>query len=64
MMIEPARFVARTIAAAGEPAYEYRFSYVAGSIRNKVPGALHATEIPFVFDTVKEKYGDALDARG
>lgn len=60
MMIEPARFVARTIAAAGEPAYEYRFSYVAGSIRNKVPGALHATEIPFVFDTVKEKYGDAL----
>lgn len=63
MMIEPARFVAKTIAAAGLPSYEYRFSYVAESIRNKVPGALHATEIPFVFDTVKDKYGaDLTDA--
>jgi para-nitrobenzyl esterase len=25
-----------------------------------LPGALHATEIPFVFDTVKAAYGDAL----
>lgn len=63
MMIEPARFVAKTIADAGLPSYEYRFSYVAESIRNKVPGALHATEIPFVFDTVKNKYGaDLTDA--
>jgi para-nitrobenzyl esterase len=60
MMIEPARFVAGTISAAGQPAYEYRFSYVAESIRNKVPGALHATEIPFVFDTVATKYGADL----
>jgi len=60
MMIEPARFVARSIAAAGLPAYEYRFSYVADSLRGKVPGAFHATEIPFVFDTVKAKYGAAL----
>ena len=63
MMIEPARFVAKTLAAAGLPSYEYRFSYVAESIRSKVPGALHATEIPFVFDTVKDKYGaDLTDA--
>ncbi|HVV46032.1 MAG TPA: carboxylesterase family protein [Bryobacteraceae bacterium] len=60
MMIEPARYVAKTIAAAGLPSYEYRFSYVAESIRKQVPGAFHATEIPFVFDTVKEKYGAAL----
>ena len=60
MMIEPARFVARTLSAAGQPAYEYRFSYVAESIRNKIPGALHATEIPFVFDTVAAKYGADL----
>jgi len=60
MMIEPSRFVARSIADAGLPSYEYRFSYVAESIRKQSPGAFHATEIPFVFDTVKEKYGAAL----
>ena len=60
MMIEPARFVASTIAAAGLPSYEYRFSYVAESIRSKTPGAFHATEIPFVFDTVRAKYGADL----
>ena len=60
MMIEPARFVASTVAAAGLPSYEYRFSYVAASLQKQLPGALHATEIPFVFDTVTEKYGDKL----
>jgi para-nitrobenzyl esterase len=60
MMIEPARFVAASLAAAGVPSYEYRFSYVAESIRRQVPGAFHATEIPFVFDTVSDKYGAAL----
>ncbi len=60
MMIEPARFVAQTVAAAGLPSYEYRFSYVAESKRKEWPGALHATEIPYVFDTVKAVYGDKL----
>lgn len=60
MMTEPARFVAATIAADGQPAYVYRFSYVAQSLRNKWPGAFHATEIPYVFDTVAAKYGSAL----
>ncbi len=59
-MIEPARFVASVYATAGMPSYEYRFSYVAESMRKEWPGAPHATEIPFVFDTVKEKYGDKL----
>jgi para-nitrobenzyl esterase len=59
-MIEPARFVARTIAGLGEPAYEYRFSYVAESMRKQWKGAPHATEIPFVFDTVEARYGEKL----
>jgi para-nitrobenzyl esterase len=59
-MVEPARFVAQTFSAAGEPVWEYRFSYVADSLRTKVPGAFHATEIPFVFDTVKARYGADL----
>jgi para-nitrobenzyl esterase len=60
MMVEPARFLAKTYAAQGQPAYLYRFSYVAESLRAQTPGAPHATEIPFVFDTVKAKYGDKL----
>ena len=56
MMVEPARFVAREAIAAGQPAYEYRFSYVAESLRKQWKGAPHATEIPFVFDTVAARY--------
>ena len=60
MMVEPARFIARTVAAAGQPSYPYRFSYVAESMRAQWPGAPHATEIPFVFDTVQARYGKDL----
>ncbi len=59
-MVEPARFVARTLSAAGQPVWEYRFSYVADSMRKEWPGAPHATEIPYVFDTVSARYGAAL----
>ena len=59
-MVEPARFVASVFASEGVPAYEYRFSYVAQSMRSTWPGAPHATEIPFVFDTVQAKYGKDL----
>jgi para-nitrobenzyl esterase len=59
-MIEPARFVVKMMTGAGQSAYHFRFSYVAVSMRKQVPGALHATEIPFVFDTVAEKYGATL----
>ncbi len=62
MMVEPARFVARVIAATGKPAYEFRFSYVAESMRSRWRGAPHATEIPFVFDTVEARYGKELTA--
>jgi para-nitrobenzyl esterase len=60
MMIEPARFVAAVFASRGLPSYEYRFSYVAESMRNEWKGAPHASEIPFVFDTVAARYGTAL----
>lgn len=60
MMIEPARYIAAVVSAAGQPAYEYRFSYVAESMRKQWPGAPHATEIPFVFDTVEARYGKDL----
>jgi para-nitrobenzyl esterase len=60
MMVEPARFIVRAVAAAGQPAYLYRFSYVAQSMRKQWHGAPHATEIPFVFNTVSARYGKEL----
>lgn len=60
MFIEPARIVARLMSAQGAPVYQFRFSYVAESMRGQWWGAPHATEIPFVFDTVDARYGAAL----
>lgn len=54
MMLEPARFVAREVAASGKPAYQYRFSYVATALRRKLHGAPHSSEIPYVFDTLRK----------
>lgn len=59
-MIEPARYVAGQVADAGQPAYHYRFSYVAESARAGSKGAGHASDIPFFLDTVATKYGAAL----
>jgi len=60
MFVEPARAVARVMSAQGAPVYQFRFSYVAESQRGQWWGAPHATEIPFVFDTVDARYGAAL----
>ncbi len=63
MMIEPARAIARELAARGQPVYEYRFSYVASSMRHVYTlGAPHASEIPYVFDTVRAHYGARTSA--
>lgn len=56
-MIEPARAIARTLSDRGQRVYEYRFSYVATSMRKTWPGAPHASEIPYVFDTLAASYG-------
>jgi para-nitrobenzyl esterase len=60
MMVEPVRAIARILTARGQPVYPFRFSYVAESQRAQFPGAFHATEIPFVFDTVAARYGKDL----
>ena len=59
-MAEPVRQVARILTARGQPVYTFRFSYVAESLRPKTPGAPHATDIPFVFETVAARYGSEL----
>jgi para-nitrobenzyl esterase len=55
-MIAGARRASTRIAAQKNPVWEYRFSYVADSIGK--PGAQHATDIPFFFDTQAVKYDD------
>ncbi len=56
-MIAGARDAAGVLADKGVPVWEYRYSYVADSIGR--PGAQHAAEIPYFFDNVDIKYGDA-----
>jgi hypothetical protein len=60
-MVAGAHDLAGTISAAGVPTFEYRFSYVASSIAK--PGAEHASDIPFFFNTQAVKYGDKTTAR-
>ena len=62
-MIEPSRYVAGVLAGKGLASYEYRFGYVADSMKAEwKTGAPHATEIPYVMNTVQTKYGDKLTA--
>ena len=49
-MLEPARHVADLAAAAGEPTWLYRFSYVPTVQRPTMPGTLHGMEIPFALN--------------
>jgi para-nitrobenzyl esterase len=71
LMIEPARLTAQLFTDQGLPAYQYRFSYVAPSAaaffaanpmmaQFSVKGAQHASEIPYVFNTVDAAFGNAV----
>jgi para-nitrobenzyl esterase len=60
-MIAGARSVANAVASQDAPVYAYRFSYVAESLGQ--PGAQHATDIPFFFDTQAIKYAEKTTAR-
>lgn len=62
-MVEPARFLAQEISRHNVPVWQYRFGYVAESIRQPGQGAAHATEIPYVFNTLKGRYGEAVTAQ-
>ncbi|MFJ5362422.1 carboxylesterase family protein [Pectobacterium sp. CHL-2024] len=57
-MVEPARFVARIWEKAALPVWQFRFGYVADSMRAQWPAAVHASEIPYVFNTVTARYGE------
>jgi para-nitrobenzyl esterase len=61
--LEPARFIARMLSSQGQTVYEFRFSYVAESMRKEwVGGAPHASEVPYVFETLQQRYGSKATA--
>lgn len=51
MMIEPARAVVRALAGR-QPVWIYRFAYGTGPFAVSLGGAPHASEIPYVMDTL------------
>lgn len=62
-MHEPARFVARSMTAAGNPVWLYRFTYVAQAVPDRTEGAGHAQELPYLFDTLDARYGAAVTTK-
>jgi len=50
---EPARHMANLAAAARVPTFLYVFDYVVEALRAAVHGAAHATDVPFVFSTLR-----------
>ncbi|WP_437613231.1 carboxylesterase/lipase family protein [Erwinia sp. V71] len=59
LMNEPARFVAKTWARNNLPVWSYTFGYVAESMRSTWKDAHHASEIPYVFNTLSARFGTA-----
>ncbi len=60
MFIEPSRAVARALAKRGQPAYIYRFAYAHPEPLAAMGGAPHASELPYVFDTVPARTHPAM----
>jgi para-nitrobenzyl esterase len=57
LMIKGARDLAGVLSKAGVPTWYYRFSYVAEAApTGKAPGAIHADDLPYYFDTADVKY--------
>jgi para-nitrobenzyl esterase len=55
---EPARFSARAVAAKGDPAYIFLFSYVPAAMKERMRfGPGHGTDISFVFDNLRVPEG-------
>lgn len=62
-MHEQARFAAKRVTVTRNPAWLYRFGYVAESLRPEKMGAEHATELPYLFNTLDARYGKAVTAK-
>jgi para-nitrobenzyl esterase len=58
---EPARFTAQAVAANGDPAYIFLFSYVPAAMKERMRyGPGHGTDISFVFDNLRAPNGSTV----
>jgi para-nitrobenzyl esterase len=55
LITEPDRLLARDMARQGLPVWVYHFSYVATMLRQTAFGAAHGSEIPYVFDNLRDQ---------
>lgn len=62
MMTESARFIADQVATSGEPVWRYLFSHVALEARDQWPGAVHASELPYLFRTLDSRFEQLDDS--
>jgi para-nitrobenzyl esterase len=63
VMNEPARFMAQSMTGAGSKTWVYRFYYVADVDKTKTKGAVHASELPFLFENLEAHYDKDISAR-
>jgi para-nitrobenzyl esterase len=61
-MHEPAHFIASTMQNAGFDTWVYRFTYTAESTRPDSVAQVHSGELPFLFDNLAARFGDAVTA--
>jgi para-nitrobenzyl esterase len=58
---EPARFVAKSFTAVGDPAYIFLFSYVPSAMKERMKyGPGHGTDISYVFDNLGARPGSTI----
>ncbi|WP_456294800.1 carboxylesterase family protein [Vibrio sp. AK197] len=62
LMVEPTRYALRVADEHNQTVYGYRFAYVTESEKDAWPGAFHATDIPYAFNTVATRYGEKLSS--
>jgi para-nitrobenzyl esterase len=60
IFLEPTRHFADGTVRAGQPTWWYRFSYVPESARQKVKGAMHGMEIPYILDAPAALVGNKV----
>ena len=58
-MAEPAQMLARAMTTRGAPVFAYRFDYVATPLREKMVGAAHASELPYLFGRLDARPAEA-----
>ncbi len=65
LFLSSTRYLVDRMKTVSSPSYLYHFAYVQENLRGQIPGAPHGSEVPFVFDVVRDRpelqYPNALE---